>query len=83
MTTDVAHKGGEWLTSDVSAEDVFTPERLTDEHRLVGVGLIAQNALDQLVLAGRHNAPFPLAGAVARVVSKRSPLEQRCVEARE
>ena len=28
------HKGGEWLTSDVSADEVFTPERLSDEHRL-------------------------------------------------
>ena len=36
MTTITTHKGGEWLTTDVSAEDVLTPERLTDEHRLIG-----------------------------------------------
>src|SRR5262249_11424415 len=36
MTTVTSHKGGEWLTSDVSADEIFTPERLTDEHRLVG-----------------------------------------------
>ncbi len=36
MTTTVAHKGGEWLTSDAGPDDVFTPERLSDEHRLIG-----------------------------------------------
>ncbi|HUL71488.1 MAG TPA: acyl-CoA dehydrogenase family protein [Vicinamibacterales bacterium] len=36
MTTSTVHKGGEWLTTDVTADDVFTPERLSDEHRLVG-----------------------------------------------
>jgi len=35
MTTSVAHKGGEWLTSDVEAGEIVTPERLSDEHRLV------------------------------------------------
>jgi alkylation response protein AidB-like acyl-CoA dehydrogenase len=36
MTTSTLHKGGEWLTIDVPAGDVFTPERLSEEHRLVG-----------------------------------------------
>ncbi|MFI5178515.1 MAG: acyl-CoA dehydrogenase family protein [Vicinamibacterales bacterium] len=36
MTTSTLHKGGEWLTTDVAAEAVFTPERLSDEHRLAG-----------------------------------------------
>jgi alkylation response protein AidB-like acyl-CoA dehydrogenase len=36
MTTVTTHKGGEWLTSDVSPDETFTPERLSDEHRLVG-----------------------------------------------
>jgi alkylation response protein AidB-like acyl-CoA dehydrogenase len=35
VTTTVAHKGGEWLTSDVAGDDVLMPERLSDEHRLV------------------------------------------------
>jgi alkylation response protein AidB-like acyl-CoA dehydrogenase len=35
MTTSVAHKGGEWLTTDVEAGEIGTPERLSDEHRLV------------------------------------------------
>jgi alkylation response protein AidB-like acyl-CoA dehydrogenase len=36
MTTATMRKGGDWLTSDVPAGEVFTPERLTDEHRLIG-----------------------------------------------
>jgi alkylation response protein AidB-like acyl-CoA dehydrogenase len=36
MTTRVAHNGGEWLTTDVEAGELVTPERLSDEHRLVG-----------------------------------------------
>jgi alkylation response protein AidB-like acyl-CoA dehydrogenase len=29
------HFGGSWLLEDTAAADVFTPERLTDEHRLM------------------------------------------------
>ncbi len=29
-------KGGEWLIKDTEADAVFTPERLTPEHRLIG-----------------------------------------------
>jgi alkylation response protein AidB-like acyl-CoA dehydrogenase len=36
MTTDtVIHKGGSWLFEEPAATDVFTPEKLTDEHRLI------------------------------------------------
>jgi alkylation response protein AidB-like acyl-CoA dehydrogenase len=28
-------KGGSWLIEDVTAADVLTPERLSDEHRLI------------------------------------------------
>jgi len=35
MTTRTMHAGGEWLTTDVAANDVFAPERLSDEHRLI------------------------------------------------
>jgi alkylation response protein AidB-like acyl-CoA dehydrogenase len=29
-------KGGSWLLEDTAASDVFTPEKLSDEHRLIG-----------------------------------------------
>jgi alkylation response protein AidB-like acyl-CoA dehydrogenase len=29
------YKGGSWLLEDTAASDIFTPERLTDEHRLM------------------------------------------------
>ncbi|HEY7501952.1 MAG TPA: acyl-CoA dehydrogenase family protein [Vicinamibacterales bacterium] len=35
-TTTIATKGGAWLIDDATAESVFTPERITDEHRLIG-----------------------------------------------
>jgi alkylation response protein AidB-like acyl-CoA dehydrogenase len=36
MTTSTSiRKGGTWLLEDAAASDVFTPERLTDEHRLM------------------------------------------------
>jgi alkylation response protein AidB-like acyl-CoA dehydrogenase len=37
MTTaaEAAAKGGTWLLEPTEAKDVFTPERLTDEHRLM------------------------------------------------
>ena len=36
MTTTTAIRGGAWLTEDVDAASVLTPERLSDEHRLIG-----------------------------------------------
>src|SRR5687768_273333 len=33
--TKVTAKGGLWLLEPTAADDVFTPERLTDEHRLM------------------------------------------------
>jgi alkylation response protein AidB-like acyl-CoA dehydrogenase len=36
MTTSTSiRKGGSWLLEETAAADVFTPERLTDEHRLM------------------------------------------------
>jgi alkylation response protein AidB-like acyl-CoA dehydrogenase len=35
MTTITVIRGGAWLTDDVDAASVFTPERLSDEHRLI------------------------------------------------
>jgi alkylation response protein AidB-like acyl-CoA dehydrogenase len=34
-TTSSIRKGGSWLLEDTAASDVFTPEQLTDEHRLM------------------------------------------------
>ncbi|MEP7305305.1 MAG: acyl-CoA dehydrogenase family protein [Acidobacteriota bacterium] len=47
-------RGGEWLLASSGADRVFTPERVTDEHRLIGntAGAFVQNevlpALDRL-----------------------------------
>jgi len=35
MTTTEVRRGGAWLLGDTTSEDVFTPEQLTDEHRLM------------------------------------------------
>ena len=36
MSTITMSRGGEWLLGEVSPGDVFTPEQLTEEHRLIG-----------------------------------------------
>ncbi|HTH03525.1 MAG TPA: acyl-CoA dehydrogenase family protein [Vicinamibacterales bacterium] len=36
MTTLTTVRGGWWLIEDTPLESVFTPERLSDEHRLIG-----------------------------------------------
>ncbi len=36
MTTVTTVRGGSWLIEDTPVESVFTPERLSDEHRLIG-----------------------------------------------
>ena len=36
MTTTATIRGGAWLTEDIAPAAVFTPERLSDEHRLIG-----------------------------------------------
>jgi alkylation response protein AidB-like acyl-CoA dehydrogenase len=41
ITTATARKGGSWLLEESTAGDVFTPERLSDEHRMM-----ARTALD-------------------------------------
>jgi alkylation response protein AidB-like acyl-CoA dehydrogenase len=35
-TAPVARKGGSWLLEDVAPDSIFTPEHLTDEHRMMG-----------------------------------------------
>src|SRR5687768_17273498 len=35
MTTATTIRGGAWLTEEVEAATVLTPERLSDEHRLI------------------------------------------------
>ena len=34
-SVSVGRRGGDWLTGETSADEVFTPERLGDEHRLI------------------------------------------------
>src|SRR3954468_21919434 len=41
-------RGGEWLLQPSTPESVFTPERLTEEHRLIG--RTAQDFVDNEVL---------------------------------
>ena len=36
MTTLTTVRGGSWLIEDTPVESAFTPERLSDEHRLIG-----------------------------------------------
>jgi alkylation response protein AidB-like acyl-CoA dehydrogenase len=36
MTTTVAIRGGAWVTEETDPANVLTPERLSDEHRLIG-----------------------------------------------
>src|SRR5436190_20578772 len=48
-TTETAvQRGGEWLIHSTYARDVFTPERMTEEHRLIG--RTAQAFVDNEVL---------------------------------
>ena len=47
-TTTPIFRGGEWLLQAADAESVFTPERLTEEHRLIG--RTAQEFVDNEVL---------------------------------
>src|SRR6476660_1035818 len=36
MTTMTTARGGAWLIEDAPAHSIFTPEQLSDEHRLIG-----------------------------------------------
>ena len=36
MTTLTTARGGSWLIEDATADSIFTPEKLSDEHRLIG-----------------------------------------------
>ncbi len=47
-TTTSILRGGEWLLQPAAADSVFTPERLTEEHRLIG--RTAQEFVDNEVL---------------------------------
>jgi alkylation response protein AidB-like acyl-CoA dehydrogenase len=47
----VTRRGGAWILDETSAADIFTPERLTDEHRMIArtaADFIAQDVLPQL-----------------------------------
>jgi len=35
-STHVTRRGGDWLTAPTAATEAFTPEKLSDEHRLIG-----------------------------------------------
>ena len=54
MTTTTAIRGGAWLTEDIDAASVLTPERLSDEHRLIG--RTAEEFIDNEVLPLAHCA---------------------------
>jgi alkylation response protein AidB-like acyl-CoA dehydrogenase len=45
MTVETSSKGGLWLIEDTPADAVFTPERLTDEQRLI------QQTADELMMS--------------------------------
>jgi alkylation response protein AidB-like acyl-CoA dehydrogenase len=47
-TTTTAVRGGAWLTEDIDASAILTPERLSDEHRLIG--RTAEEFIDNEVL---------------------------------
>src|SRR5437868_3854180 len=52
MTTAVSSsilRGGEWLLQSAEPDSIFTPERLTEEHRLIG--RTAQEFVDNEVLS--------------------------------
>ena len=36
MTTTLATRGGAWLIEEAGSDSLLTPERLTEEHRLIG-----------------------------------------------
>ena len=48
MTTTTAIRGGAWLTEEIDAASVLTPERLSEEHRLIG--RTAEDFVDNEVL---------------------------------
>jgi len=56
-TATLAHKGGAWLIEDIAPGDVATPERLSDEHRLMArtaADFVRQEVAPQLaVLEGK------------------------------
>ena len=47
-STTAILRGGEWLLQPTAADNVFTPERLSDEHRLIGQ--TAQEFVDHEIL---------------------------------
>src|SRR5215203_5573686 len=48
MTTTTAIRGGAWLTEETDATSVLTPEKLSEEHRLIG--RTAEEFIDNEVL---------------------------------
>ena len=68
-STATTRRGGEWLTSDEAASQIFTPERLSEEHRLVGKTaeeFVANEVLPAMNELEQKN------WAVARALLKRS-----------
>ena len=63
-------RGGEWLLEPTSAASVFTPERLTEEHKLIGRTTEAFVAGDDA--AGARPARAEGLGTSARSLVKRS-----------
>jgi alkylation response protein AidB-like acyl-CoA dehydrogenase len=35
-TTTARRQGGDWLTRETTADEIFTPEKLSDEHQMIG-----------------------------------------------
>jgi alkylation response protein AidB-like acyl-CoA dehydrogenase len=51
MTSTPARKGGAWILDDAGTAGIFTPERLTDEHRMIArtaADFMVQEVLPQL-----------------------------------
>ena len=48
MTTTTLRRGGSWLLEDTAPHEIFTPEKLTEEHRLIAQ--TAQEFVDNEVL---------------------------------
>jgi len=65
--TATARKGGDWLLGDVAAGDILIPERLGDEHRLIGrtaAEFVAREVVPALDALERKD--WPVARALIR-----------------
>ena len=79
MTTLTTVRGGSWLIDETAAESVFTPEQLSDEHRLIGqtadefVTNEVQPALERL-----EQKDWQLAKNLVRRAGELGPRTRRC-----